>query len=88
MVPRKRRMNWTPSRVRILREHYGESQPAFAARLGFAVSSLRNWEQVARKKPVPRYVARMLDLLQLLAERDLIQPNPDPRYRLPAKPGR
>lgn len=38
--------------VRAIRKKTGLSQPAFAARFGFALASLRDWEQ-GRRQPTP-----------------------------------
>lgn len=37
--------DWTPEKIKELREAYGESQPVFALRFRQGVDSLRKWEQ-------------------------------------------
>jgi DNA-binding transcriptional regulator YiaG len=74
-----RMYRWTPRRIKILRAHFGETQPAFAARLGVALATLRDYEQGRRK--LPANICRLLDCLMRLAEQGQIDPNPDPRYR-------
>lgn len=37
--------DWTPKKIKELREAYGESQPEFALRFRLGVDSLRKWEQ-------------------------------------------
>ncbi len=48
--------------VRALRQHLGLSQREFAARFGFSVSSVRNWEQGHRQPEGPARI-----LLQVIA---------------------
>jgi DNA-binding transcriptional regulator YiaG len=66
-----RKVKWSPQSIRDLRERYGESQPAFAPRLGITVEALRVWEQ---GKGIPGGSAQLLlDRLQEDAEQGRIR---------------
>ncbi len=48
--------------VRAVRRKTGLSQPAFAARFGFAVATLRDWEQGRRApEPTARVLLKIID---------------------------
>ncbi len=37
--------NWTPARIKALRDRYGETQDEFARRFRISTSAVRAWEQ-------------------------------------------
>lgn len=53
--------------TRRVRNSLGLKQEAFAARLGAATSSVRNWEK-GRKRPSPEYLKKMAELAPSFAE--------------------
>jgi DNA-binding transcriptional regulator YiaG len=55
--------DWRPEHIRALRVHLGDSQEAFAARLGTRQQTVSEWERGAS---APRRMARRL--LRLVAE--------------------
>ncbi len=59
----RRDEEWDASRIRGLRDRLGDSQEAFASRLGTRQQTVSEWERGASR---PRRMARRL--LQLLAE--------------------
>lgn len=42
---RNRKVTWTPTRIKALRERYGETQSEFCKRLRLSLPALKWWEQ-------------------------------------------
>lgn len=61
MMRSRGRSMWKPEKVKELRNRFGETQEAFAARLGVGVGTLRDWEQGARRPKGS--AAKLLELL-------------------------
>ena len=56
------RMEWTPENIRLLRTHLGETQEAFARRVGLdRRQTVHNWENGIRKPSGP--ARKLLDII-------------------------
>lgn len=57
---------WTPDRIKRLREAYGLTQDEFAERLRVGVGTLRAWEQPKARTRPPGPATIALDVLAVL----------------------
>lgn len=67
---RKRRVRWTPERIKALRNAWGETQAQFAERLNVSKSAIRFWEQ-GQGKP-----SKLAEFVLDRVEADLKEPQP------------